>query len=144
MATAAPSSPQTWVLLNDVNKNSPKSYITKTVIITDIPQDNTTPILPTLDETYYFEYKSPVEAYNIVATDLNSLPNFKAYKLSVPEKGCNYVQFIAYETEPTCTKTYIYKVHNPTYENLRQFRTVIRSQYLHQYFVDSMTGQQTQ
>ena len=40
---------------------------------------NTTPILPTLDETYYFEYKSPVEAYNIVATDLNSLPNFKAY-----------------------------------------------------------------
>ena len=65
------SSPQTWVLLNDVNKNSPKSYITKTVIITDIPQDNTTPILPTLDETYYFEYKSPVEAYNIVATDLN-------------------------------------------------------------------------
>lgn len=122
-----------WILINDANKNINRTYITKTIIKTDITDKEN--ILPYLDESYFLDYTTPSDAYNIIAIDLNNLTNFKTYKLMVPEKNINNIIFTTYDYTETTVITSIYRIYNPDYNKLREFHTLIRNEYLHKYFV---------
>lgn len=122
-----------WISLHEVNKNNTKTYITKTVLVTKYPTQESL-ILPIPEEITVASYKTPIDAYNLIATDLNEMKNFTSYRLMVPEENIGSCEFVAHDLEDDCTKTYIYKIHHPEYQKRRLFHTTIRIHFLYKYF----------
>ena len=57
------------------------------------------------ENSHYVAYTEPTDAYNYIATDLNDMKNFNSYRLTIPEQGTSYIEFVAHDLyDKGCTK----------------------------------------
>jgi hypothetical protein len=122
-----------WLDLHAVNKNNDKCYITKSIIHTNLYENNNFDVFP---ESYqYIEYKEPLDAYNLIASDLNEMKNFKSYRLSTPDTEYGHLELTAHDDgNKDLHITKIYKIYNPKHEEIKETYKLLKTNYLHKCF----------
>jgi hypothetical protein len=126
------SSETKWILISDANKNSQKKYMTKTVMYTEL---DGILVKPFHESSEVCEFKKPVDAYNIIALDMNAMKKIQSYKLTVPEPKVNNIVLTVHDVNSEKEHyTYIYTIYNPEYSELKETHKCLKNDYLHKLF----------
>lgn len=122
-----------WTALHEINKNNDKCYITRSVIHTNLYENNNFEVFP--ESSDYIEYKEPLDAYNLVATDLNELKKFESYRMSTPDTNYGHLELTCHDNgDKNVYITKIYKIYNPSHLQIQEIHKMLKNNYLHKCF----------
>jgi hypothetical protein len=121
-----------WILISEANKNLTKKYITKMVLYTELEGIT---VKSFHNSSELCEYKNPLDAYNLVALDMNKMKNLQSYKLMVPEPNVNNIVLNLHNVKSEKEHyTFIYTIYNSNYDELKEIHKCLKNDYLHKVY----------
>lgn len=121
----------TWISLNEKNRDVATSYLVRHKICTEITDQT---ISPSITDSHYCPWNKPLEAYNLIATDMNNMTNLESYKMAVPEPKLNNFDLAVRDAgsdEDDKHYTYCYKIYSPDHEKLKTVYKTLKVEYFH-------------